>query len=209
MEGSPSWLDVLDRLARGDRLAFMELNRLVTAFLVRARVHDLADEWDDLRQEVVLAVVASARAGRLREPDAFTGFVKTIVRNKVADRLGERYRSHEMQGSPWEDVADELIDATSWTDLEDADQAAALWRAVGALPEEERAAIRGIYADGKTYEAVAADTGIPLGTLKRRLRTALTALREKFGESAPPRDPIAPAAETSSKGGPSTRRIPS
>ena len=57
------WMAILTRLEQGDRLAFLEVNRLVTGCLTRLRAWDFQDEWDDLRQEVVLAVLASARAG--------------------------------------------------------------------------------------------------------------------------------------------------
>src|SRR5438132_1520228 len=60
------WLAVLGRLLAGDRIAFLEVNRLVTGFLVQLRAYDFREEWDDLRQEVLLSVVANARAGRLR-----------------------------------------------------------------------------------------------------------------------------------------------
>jgi RNA polymerase sigma-70 factor (ECF subfamily) len=207
MGSPPSWLDVLDRLLAGDRLAFMELNRLVTGLLTRQRVHDLSEDWDDLRQEVVIAVVTAARAGRLRDPDAFLGFVRAIVRNKVADRLDTRYRTHEKQRAPIDDVADQLAD-DSGRDAEDAVRAATLWRAVGDLPAEEAAVVRGVYAEGKTYETVAAETGIPLGTMKRRLRDGLAALRRRFAESAAGGDPIGAPPETSSKkGGAGARRV--
>lgn len=198
MASDSNWLDVLARLLEGDRLAFLELGRLVTAFLVRLRVYDLRDEWEDLRQEVVLAMVAAARAGRLREPGAIVGFVRAVTRNKVADRLGARYRTHEMQAQPWQDLADELVD-TSGRDAEDAVRAAALWDAVEALPSEQRAAVRGVYLEGKTYEAVSAETGIPLGTMKRRLRDALVALRARFA-AGDEREPKPALAETTSKG---------
>jgi len=204
MASHPNWLDVLARLQGGDRLAFLELGRLVTGFLVRQKVYDLRDEWEDLRQEVVLAVVAAARAGKLREPDALVGFVRTVTRNKVADRLSTRYRTHEMQGEPWHEVADELVDA-SGRDAEDAVRVAALWDAVAGLPEQERAAVLGVYLEGKTYDEVAAATGIPLGTLKRRLRDALVALRARFAPGSG--DPDLPPRETTSRGGASTRRI--
>ena len=205
MERHPNWPDVLARLLEGDRLAFMELGRLVTGFLVRQKVYDLRDEWEDLRQEVVLAVVAAARTGKLREPDALVGFVRTVARNKLADRLGARYRTHEMQGAPWEDVADELVDP-SGRNVEDAIRAAALWEAVEDLPAQERAAVLGVYLEGKTYEAVAAQTGIPLGTMKRRLRDALIALRARFDEESAKGDPAGAAGQTSSRGGRAARR---
>jgi RNA polymerase sigma-70 factor (ECF subfamily) len=200
MAGETSWLDVLTRLVEGDRLAFLEVNRLITGFLVRRQVYDLAEEWDDLRQEVVLAIVAATRAGRLREADAVVAFVGGIVRNKVADRLGTRYRTHEKDGTPWEEVANELVDRRA-LEAEEKQRGAELWRAVGELPSEERAVLRGVYAEGKTYEVVAAETGLPLGTMKRRLRDGLAAVRARFEESRARRGPIRRPRRTSSRGG--------
>jgi RNA polymerase sigma-70 factor (ECF subfamily) len=206
MASGPSWSDTLTRLIDGDRLAFLELNRLITQFLVRAQVYDLRDEWDDLRQEVVIAVFTAARNDRLREPDAVVGFVKAIVRNKVADRLGDRRRLQEKKGVPWEEVADELLDA-GWEDADEAGRRTALWKAVEELPAQERSVVRGIYVEGKTYESVAADTGIPLGTMKRRLRDALGVLRERFRDFGSPRDPIRASGKTSSLGDQAARTV--
>ena len=47
-------------------------------------------------------------------------------------------------------------------------------------PEEQQRVLHGIYAEGKTYQQVADDTGLPLGTMKRRLRDALATLRRRF-----------------------------
>ncbi len=61
------WNATLERLLAGDRVAFLEFNRLVTGFLAQLRAYDFREEWDDLRQEVLMAVVANARTGRLRD----------------------------------------------------------------------------------------------------------------------------------------------
>ena len=94
------WMAVVDRLLAGDRRAFLELNRLVTGFLVQLRAYDFRDEWDDLRQEVIIGVVANARAGRLRDPCAFLGYVRILTRNKFVDRLKTRLRRHEGHKAP-------------------------------------------------------------------------------------------------------------
>lgn len=193
------WPAVLARLLEGDRLAFAELNRLVTRLLVAQKVYDLREEWDDLRQEVVLAVVKAARSSRPPEPDALVAFVRSITRNKVADRLGERYRRHEAQVTSLEDVQDAILDPAT-PGPEDAARAAVLWGAVAELPPEEQAAVRGVYGTGKTYEAVATEIGLPLGTMKRRLRDALATLRRRFDETGPRSDPESPRRETSLKG---------
>ena len=60
-----------------------------------------------------------------------------------------------------------------------------LWSAVRDLPPEEQRVLDGIYRQGKTYEQVCAETGLPLGTMKRRLRDGLLALRRRFAEDEP------------------------
>jgi len=172
----PDWSGVLERLLAGDRLAFLELGRLVTGFLAQLRAYDFRDEWDDLRQEVLASVVANARAGRLRDPAAFVGYVKIVTRNKFVDRLKRHLRHREKEALPWDE---ETARAAA---VEPADgRSRALWSAVGELPEEQRAIVEGIYREGRTYQEVSDATGVPLGTLKRRLRESLELLRRRLG----------------------------
>jgi RNA polymerase sigma-70 factor (ECF subfamily) len=171
-------MGVQARLLTGDRLAFLELNRLVTGFLQQLRAYDFRDEWDDLRQEVALSVIENARAGRLRDPEAFVGYVRIITRNKFVDRLKRRLRRHEKETLPWDDEAERLIRAPGAHP--DGALGADLRAALGDLCEDERRAVEGVYAEGRTYQEVADRTGIPLGTLKRRLRDGLRKLRERL-----------------------------
>jgi RNA polymerase sigma-70 factor (ECF subfamily) len=171
------WPALLDRLVVGDHLAFLRINRLITGFLVQLRAYDFRDEWDDLRQEVVLSIVASARAGRLRDPQAFVGYVRIITRNKVMDRLKTRLRTREGERVPWED---ETAAGADRSDEARAEDVRTVWAVVETLSEEQQQVLDGVYRQGKTYEAVSHETGIPLGTMKRRLRDALVALRRRF-----------------------------
>jgi RNA polymerase sigma factor (sigma-70 family) len=169
------WSEIVERLAAGDRLAFLEVNRLVTGCLTRLRAYDFQDEWDDLRQEVVLAVLANARAGRLRDAQAFVGYVRAITRNKLMDRLQERRRRHDRDTVPWDDAS-----AAAAAPPELHEDVPALRAALQELSPDERRVLDGVYAQGRTYEEVSAETGIPLGTMKRRLRSALTLLRRRL-----------------------------
>ncbi len=173
------WMAVLDRLLAGDRLAFAQVNRLISGFLAQLRAYEFRDEWDDLRQEVMLSLVANARAGRLRDPQAFLGYVRIITRNKVVDRVKGARRRRERASVAWDDDAAQAAGAAP-------DPAAAaareVWAAVRDLPPEQQDVLDGIYREGKTYQAVSDATGIPLGTMKRRLRDALVALRRRFAD---------------------------
>jgi RNA polymerase sigma-70 factor (ECF subfamily) len=168
------WAAVLDGLLASDRIAFAELNRLITTTLAQLRAWDFRDEWDDLRQEVLLALVASARAGRLRDPRALVGYVRIVTRNKFMDRLKRHLRHQEDAHLPWdEQTADGFALPPEHAAMHD------LGVALGALTQEERRVVEGIFGDGKTYQEVSDEAGLPLGTMKRRLRTAMAALRRR------------------------------
>jgi RNA polymerase sigma factor (sigma-70 family) len=72
-------------------------------------------------------------------------------------------------------------------ELTDATEGHALVRrAVDALPDDQRTAIRLAYFEGHTFRRVAATLGIPEGTAKSRLRAGLAALRRQLaGEGMP------------------------
>jgi RNA polymerase sigma-70 factor (ECF subfamily) len=53
---------------------------------------------------------------------------------------------------------------------------------VDGLDEKYRSLIDLVYFKGYTQEEAAEETGIPLGTIKTRLRFAISELRAQFGE---------------------------
>jgi RNA polymerase sigma-70 factor (ECF subfamily) len=170
---------VLARLEAGDRVAFAEVARLVTACLVQWRAFDFRDDWDDVVQEVVVALVEAARAGRIANAAALPGYVRQTTRFKFIDRL--RRRKREPTAGEREPAA---VDA-AWPPAPSEpppELRLAVRRALEALPEKERIAVVEVYARGKTYEEAARDNAIPLGSLKRHLREGLVGLRAALGE---------------------------
>ena len=53
-----------------------------------------------------------------------------------------------------------------------------LHAAVAALPEEQAVVLRKNFFEDKPHGAIASELGLPLGTVKSRLRLALSKLRE-------------------------------
>ncbi len=111
------------------------------------------------------------------------GYVKIITRNKFIDRLKRQLR-HPEPMLPWdEETARAVAPSTDrGADGTAADTEADVWAAVRELPDDQQRVLQGIYVEGKTYREVSDDTGIPLGTLKRRLRASLGALRARLSE---------------------------
>jgi RNA polymerase sigma-70 factor (ECF subfamily) len=170
------WAEVMERLIEGDRLALLEVSRLLSGFLRRWNAYDFRDEWDDLIQEVVLATASALSEGRIRERAAVVGYLQSTARFKLADRLKRHLRCREDDQLPWEDTLGGAIE------LETAEQPgdhshSELDQALEELDPAKRQAVLAVYAEGMTYEEAAAATGLPLGTLKRYLRDGLGSLR--------------------------------
>ena len=174
------WAAVLERLLAGDRLALAQATRLVNGFLVRWNAYDFRDEWEDLVQEVILAAALALREGRLRDPQAAVGFLRSTARFKYLDRLRIQLGLRRGERLPWEEIVasrerppGEPLAAEAREDLR---------RALAKIPDKKREAVIAVYAGGLTYEEAARATGIPLGTLKRYLRDGLAQLREELSD---------------------------
>ena len=177
------WNDVVARVRQGDRVAFVTLARFVTGFLSSWRAFDFRDDWDDMVQDVVLAVCEAHREGRIDSAGAVAGFLKQTARFKFVDRLRALKRQ-----APDQD-AGELAEAgaSPWPpgsigDGLSAETKVAIWQALDQLPERSRDAVLEVYVRGRTYEEAAETTRLPLGTLKRALREGLAALRSELAD---------------------------
>ena len=133
---------------------------------------DRADA-EDVLQDVFITLWGRPDAF---DPDRGTGraWFLTVVRNRSMDHLRRRV--------PREDVADladrlpdpqpDVVDA-----LEHAARRDQLWSAVDQLPPAQADLIRRAYLFGHTHQQIAEDTGLPLGTVKSRIRLGLDKLR--------------------------------
>jgi RNA polymerase sigma-70 factor (ECF subfamily) len=133
-------------------------------------------EAEDVVQDVFLTL--------WRRPDRFDpdrgtarSWLLTVVRNRSLDHLRRRSFKHSKDVT---DLADRLPD-TQAVDMADALDAAArnkaLWSLVDALPPCQADLIRRAYVSGQTHQEIADETGLPLGTVKSRIRLGLEKLR--------------------------------
>jgi RNA polymerase sigma-70 factor (ECF subfamily) len=133
-------------------------------------------EAEDVVQDVFLNLT--------RRPDCFdprrgTGraWLLTVVRNRSLDHL--RRRGQRPSRDIWE-LADRLPDpraADTLDDLASAARSELLWRLVDSLPACQAELIRRAFISGQTHHQIAEATGLPLGTVKSRIRLGLEKLR--------------------------------
>lgn len=98
-----------------------------------------------------------------------------ITRNVAIDRLRQR-RAPAATLEAAEAVADAALRPDQRALARD--EASRLGQCLGELGEVHRRLVRAAYFGGVTYAALAEREGIPLGTLKSRMRKALADLRE-------------------------------
>jgi RNA polymerase sigma-70 factor (ECF subfamily) len=99
-----------------------------------------------------------------------------IARNRAIDHLRARGQNRRMD--PLEAAA-ELADDKPTADaaLQGAQEQAKLQRCLDGLAGHERAALRGAFFDGNTYEELAERMKVPLGTMKSWIRRAMIKLK--------------------------------
>lgn len=128
---------------------------------------------EDLAQEVMLTVWRRAALFDRRKASAST-WIFTIARNRRIDML-RRERRPEMDPSDPAVVPDG--DPAADANVEAAQGEAHLRRAVARLPQEQADLLRLAYFEDKSHSAIAEELGLPLGTVKSRIRLAMTKLR--------------------------------
>ena len=172
------WEAVLTAVQAGDRVALVKLTNLVTGFLARYRAFEVRESWDDLIQEVLVALVRSAQRGALRDGRAFVSYVGSITRNKLADHRDRMRRpgGPDLEGDPETAHALAELGEGRHTDVY-----VELQRGLDRLSEKLRQVVGAVYMRGLSYEEAARELGIPLGTLKRLQVRALRELRGSMG----------------------------
>ena len=189
LAGSPAASsDDLDQLVlrsgQGDEAAFATLYDALSPAvygLTRRVVRDQA-QAEEVTQEVFLDVWKSApRFDRAR--GTARSWVLTIAHRRAVDRVRSAQAStdRELRAAQRAGVRDfdEVVEA-----VEGRLEAQAVRRCLQTLSELQREAVNLAYYAGNTYAQVATVLGLPLGTVKTRLRDGLIRLRDCLGVTA-------------------------
>ncbi len=179
------WAEAIGRIAATqDRTAFAALfNHFaprVKSFLLRRGLADARAE--EVAQEALLSVWRKAATYEPGKARAST-WIFAIARNlhidarrregrSVAEELDAIERDYEIDTAP-------LGDETMMVAERESNVRAALER----LPEEQRKVVRLSFFDDAPHAQIAKSLGIPLGTVKSRLRLAFVRLKSLLDES--------------------------
>ncbi len=148
----------------------------VKAWMMRAGSSAAAAE--ELAQETMLTVWQKAGLFEPSRASAST-WIFTIARNQRIDALRRERHPSTLLPDPSEQP-DAPVQADAAMDV--AEQETRLRAALTLLPPEQAEVIRKAFFEDKVHAVVEKELGIPLGTVKSRLRLAIIRLRGTLGD---------------------------
>ena len=177
-EKSRSHEDMLLAVARNrDRASFIELFEYfaprIKSFLMKGGTG--AELADELAQETMLSVWQKAGSYNPAQAAAST-WIFTIARNKKIDVL-RKDRHFHVDIDEIVPLADQNSDPNQ--DIARTEEQEGLAGAIKKLPPEQARLIEKSFFEDKSHAVIAEEEGLPLGTVKSRIRLALEHLRRE------------------------------
>jgi RNA polymerase sigma-70 factor, ECF subfamily len=161
----------MERVRARDQDAFEALYEAYHRLVYGVALRMLADasSAEDVTQAVFLKIWSSP--GLFREGN-FGAWIARVARNRSLDLLRSRSSRPETEFPESLPVEDALED-TAFSNI----NAEFVRDAMTRLPDEQRSLIELGFFGGVTHEELARRTGLPLGTVKTRIRSGLRKLR--------------------------------
>jgi len=165
---------LMARVRKRDGAAFESLydayHRLI--YGIALRILGDVPAAEDVTQAVFLKLWSSPE---LFEKGNFGAWIGRVTRNRCLDVVRSRALRPQSE-MPETMPADDALEDTAFASLD----AAFVRSAVARLPDEQRKPIELGFFGALTHEEIARQTGVPLGTIKTRIRTGLRKLRAQL-----------------------------
>jgi RNA polymerase sigma-70 factor (ECF subfamily) len=180
-------LELIQRLAAGEPQALGELyDRHAPMLLgITKRILGSYEDAEEVVQEVFVQIWNQSRRYDASRSSVVTWLV-LMVRSRAIDRLRSRKVVDRTLSTVQSENRDAHTSAAGFTDVFSQERRQRVQHELAQLPEEQRRVIALAFFQGLTQSEIAAETGIPLGTVKTRTLLAMkklrTALREEIRE---------------------------
>src|SRR5215467_6533535 len=172
---SVSDAEIIARIYNGDEgaMALLYDRYSYVVYAVALRVLSDGSAAEDILQDVFIQLWRNPQAFNASR-GSLTAWLVVIARNRAIDQL--RKRRPEVEAAETVISVDPELESTAERKL-----AIEKVRAVLAgMSAEQRAALEMAFFEGLTHVEIAGRTGQPLGTVKTRIRSGLSAVRKAF-----------------------------
>lgn len=170
--------DLMSLVKEGDASAFNELynryGRLVFNFAYK--LTGTITEAEEVTQEVFEKIWRKRNTYIIDKK--ITTWMLQICKNAAIDLLRRKKRTAPIDEYQLDFLVDDTINLDDEVELKSTRKT--LMEAISNLPEEQKEIIKLIYFEGLTQREIAASLEIPLGTVKSRLKLAMSKLKNHF-----------------------------
>lgn len=166
---------LIDRVLVREQQAMTEIFDRYAGLVYSVALRVLKDDGhaEDVTQEIFFQL--------WKNPDSFSSsrgslasWLLVVARNRAIDRLRQR---------KYPEPVDEVLVASS-TNLESEAERSIMMQRVQSimadLPSDQKKSLQMAFFEGLSHSQIAEKTGQPLGTVKTRIRSALTSLRKRL-----------------------------
>lgn len=173
--GANSDESLMDRVRVHEQQAMAALFDRYAGLVYSVALRVLRDtgQAEDVMQEIFFQL--------WRNPDSFSSargslgaWLLVVARNRAIDQLRQRRPTEQVE---------EVVVASSTNLQSEAERSIMMQRVRGILrdlPREQQDSLQMAFFDGLSHSEIAEKTGQPLGTVKTRIRSALTSLRKRL-----------------------------
>jgi RNA polymerase sigma factor (sigma-70 family) len=174
------WADLVRQVAQTrDRAAFQQLYKhytpLIRAFLLKSMGAGAdRSEAEEITQEVLIKVWNKAASFNPAKASVNT-WIFTIARNTRIDFIRRNERNDRKIDI--EDIWHEPESPEPLVDLQQRRAEQVIRQAMTSLPDEQLQVLYKAFMEGKSHNEVAEEMDLPLGTVKSRIRLALSKLQ--------------------------------
>jgi RNA polymerase sigma-70 factor (ECF subfamily) len=173
----PSDEELVRAIARGEQEALRKLNERYGHALAAVAERILNDKSDS--EEVAADVLWQVWRQAITF-DRQRGSVGTWLMMQVRTRAIDRLRARKVREAVSSQPTDPREEADPALELHSAGKRRVVAIALAKLRDNERALLELAYYSDLSQSAIAESTGLPLGTVKSRIRSALIRLREEL-----------------------------
>jgi RNA polymerase sigma-70 factor (ECF subfamily) len=145
-------------------------------FMAKFPAHNSVSMIDELVQEVMIKVWQKASSYDPAKSAAST-WIFTLARNTRIDLLRRQNKYANTSSIETEDIWEDTTDKGPYALLQQNRDSKQILASINKLPEEQALVIRKVYMESKSHSEVAEEMGLPLGTVKSRVRLAQSKLQ--------------------------------